>query len=228
MATLFVIRGNDQGIRFELEGTIFQLGRDSSNFIQLHDSEVSRHHAEIRRRDDEYLISDLNSSNGTFVNGQRIEQHKLESGDQVQTGSTLMLFTGPLDEASGSLAATGEHQSRPGVGRLVADRQNGHAGGRQPDPRLPRRHAAKFLARPGAEQSADHVPHGAGREPHARHRPTLAADHGVDFRVGRGRPRLRDADGPRQRRRSSPACGARGRASRTTTKSTSARRSSTT
>ena len=48
MATLFVIRGIDQGIRFELEGTIFQLGRDSSNTIQLHDSEVSRHHAEIR------------------------------------------------------------------------------------------------------------------------------------------------------------------------------------
>jgi two-component system, NtrC family, sensor kinase len=104
VATLFVIRGIDQGIRFELEGTIFQVGRDSSNTIQLHDSEVSRHHAEIRCHDGEFVISDLNSSNGTYVNGTRIEQHTLESGDQVQAGSTLMLFTGSLDESGTDLA----------------------------------------------------------------------------------------------------------------------------
>jgi two-component system, NtrC family, sensor kinase len=104
VATLFVIRGIDQGIRFELEGTIFQLGRDSSNTIQLHDSEVSRHHAEIRHREGEFVISDLNSSNGTFVNGARIDQHTLESGDQVQAGSTLMLFTGSLDESGADMA----------------------------------------------------------------------------------------------------------------------------
>jgi signal transduction histidine kinase/pSer/pThr/pTyr-binding forkhead associated (FHA) protein len=104
VATLFVIRGIDQGIRFELEGTIFQVGRDSSNTIQLHDSEVSRHHAEIRCHDGEFVVSDLNSSNGTYVNGKRIEQHTLESGDQVQTGSTLMLFTGSLDESGADLA----------------------------------------------------------------------------------------------------------------------------
>jgi signal transduction histidine kinase/pSer/pThr/pTyr-binding forkhead associated (FHA) protein len=104
VATLFVIRGIDQGIRFELEGTIFQIGRDSSNTIQLHDSEVSRHHAEVRFHEGEYLISDLNSSNGTFINGKRIDQHKLESGDQVQAGSTLMLFTGSLDESGADLS----------------------------------------------------------------------------------------------------------------------------
>ena len=104
MATLFVIRGIDQGIRFELEGPIYQLGRDSSNAIQIHDSEVSRHHAEIRHRENEFVISDLNSSNGTYVNGRRVEQHKLESGDQVQTGSTLMLFTGTLNDSNLDLA----------------------------------------------------------------------------------------------------------------------------
>ena len=104
MATLFVIRGIDQGIRFELEGTVFQIGRDSSNTIQLHDSEVSRHHAEIRFHEGEFVISDLSSSNGTFVNGKRIERHKLDSGDQVQAGSTLMLFTGSLDESGVDLA----------------------------------------------------------------------------------------------------------------------------
>jgi two-component system, NtrC family, sensor kinase len=102
--TLFVIRGVDQGSRFELTEPIIRLGRDPSSTIPLHDTEVSRHHAEIRRSDDEYAISDLNSSNGTFVNGQRIRHHQLASGDQLQVGSTLMLYTGPAEESQEDLA----------------------------------------------------------------------------------------------------------------------------
>ena len=58
------------------------LGRDASNPIQVHDTEVSRRHAEIRRDGNVFTVADLGSSNGTFVNGQRIEQHELASGDQ--------------------------------------------------------------------------------------------------------------------------------------------------
>jgi signal transduction histidine kinase len=101
---LFVIRGADQGTRFELTENTLRLGRDSSNTIQFHDTEVSRHHAEIRRVEGEYIVSDLNSSNGTFVNGERIRQHRLMSGDQVQLGSTLMLYTGPAEETPEDLA----------------------------------------------------------------------------------------------------------------------------
>jgi len=96
--SLFVIRGNDQGTRFELDEPVIRLGRDASNAIQLHDNEVSRQHAEIHRTDDAYTISDLGSSNGTFVNGAQVEQHQLASGDHVQLGSTLMLYTGGSDE----------------------------------------------------------------------------------------------------------------------------------
>jgi signal transduction histidine kinase len=93
--SLFVIRGNDQGSRFELgEGTT-SLGRDASNDIQLHDTEVSRRHAQIYAAGDVYTVSDLNSSNGTFVNGRPIDAHRLESGDHLQVGRTLMLFTQP-------------------------------------------------------------------------------------------------------------------------------------
>jgi signal transduction histidine kinase len=80
------------------------VGRDASNAVQLHDTEVSRQHAEIRRIDGSYLVADLNSSNGTFVNGKRIEQHRLASGDQVQVGGTLMLFTRPSEDSSEELA----------------------------------------------------------------------------------------------------------------------------
>jgi signal transduction histidine kinase len=94
-----VIRGSDQGTRFELEGQAIGLGRDSSNAVQVHDTEVSRQHAEIRPADGGYVIADLESSNGTFVNGQRIQEHRLASGDQVQVGGTLMLFTRPAENS---------------------------------------------------------------------------------------------------------------------------------
>jgi two-component system NtrC family sensor kinase len=102
--TLFVIRGIDQGSRFELDGPTIRIGREASNNIQLHDTEVSRHHAEIRRLDDAITISDANSSNGTYVNGQRIKQCRLNSGDQLQMGSTLMLYTAPSEENKEDLA----------------------------------------------------------------------------------------------------------------------------
>ena len=98
MATLFVIRGVDQGSRFELSEPTIRVGRDPSNTIQLHDTEVSRQHAEIRRVENDYAVSDLNSSNGTFVNGQRVRNQRLSSGDQLQLGSTLMLYTGPSED----------------------------------------------------------------------------------------------------------------------------------
>ena len=104
MPSLFVIRGNDQGSRFEWDEQQVGLGRDSSNPVQLHDTEVSRQHAEVRQDDDAYVIADLESSNGTFVNGKRITSHQLASGDQVQVGGTLMLFTRPSEEPEEDLS----------------------------------------------------------------------------------------------------------------------------
>ncbi len=104
--SLFVIRGNDQGTRFELEESLFRIGRDAANSIQVHDTEVSRQHAELRRSDQDFAISDLNSSNGTFVNGRRVQRHALASGDQIQVGRTLILYTGPADESEEDLTKT--------------------------------------------------------------------------------------------------------------------------
>ncbi len=113
MPSLFVIRGNDQGTRFQLEEPAIGLGRDSTNPLQLHDTEVSRQHAELLRTENHYVIADLNSSNGTFVNGQRVERHRLASGDHVQVGGTLMLYTGPPEEADEDLAGKVDITSLP-------------------------------------------------------------------------------------------------------------------
>ena len=94
MPSLFVIQGRDQGSRFQLDHATITIGRESSNSVQLHDTEVSREHAELRCEDSTYYVRDLDSSNGTFVNGRRVEDQQLVSGDQVQLGSTRLLFTG--------------------------------------------------------------------------------------------------------------------------------------
>jgi len=104
VASLFVIRGRDQGTRFQLEETVHTVGRTQGNSVRLHDTEVSRSHAELIRRGDAYILRDLSSSNGTFVNGQPATEQELVSGDQLQVGRSLILYTGFLEESSEDIA----------------------------------------------------------------------------------------------------------------------------
>ncbi|MCA9151531.1 MAG: FHA domain-containing protein, partial [Planctomycetales bacterium] len=99
MPSLFVIQGRDQGRRFELRERVLGIGRDPSNRIRLGDTEVSRRHAELHRCEDGYHWHDLGSSNGSFVNTVRVEQQPLRSGDRIQVGSTLMIYTDSLAAA---------------------------------------------------------------------------------------------------------------------------------
>ncbi|MFO0788045.1 MAG: ATP-binding protein [Pirellulales bacterium] len=94
MPSLFVIQGRDQGTRFRLDGARVTLGRGTTNAVQLHDTEVSREHAEFKRVGEGFFIRDLGSSNGTFVNGKAVKEQELASGDQLQLGRTLLLYTG--------------------------------------------------------------------------------------------------------------------------------------
>jgi signal transduction histidine kinase len=102
--SLFVIQGRDQGTRYRLDGSTVTLGRGTSNAVQLHDTEVSREHAEFSRHGESFIIRDLDSSNGTFVNGKPIKEHELASGDQLQLGRTLLLYTGVTEPRAEDLA----------------------------------------------------------------------------------------------------------------------------
>ncbi|HEX7378157.1 MAG TPA: ATP-binding protein [Pirellulales bacterium] len=104
MSSLFVFRGNNQGMRFELEADMLTIGRDSANGIQLHDTEVSRRHAELRRTGATFTLTDLASSNGTYVNGEKITVRELSNGDELQLGGTQMLFTCLADESTDDIA----------------------------------------------------------------------------------------------------------------------------
>jgi signal transduction histidine kinase len=124
VASLFVIQGRDQGSRFHLEEPVHSIGRTHVNSIRLHDTEVSRNHAELVRRGDAYAVRDLGSSNGTFVNGRLIAEHDLASGDQVQVGRSLLLYTGNaedrLEDLSGKVDIVGRADSDDDGSRIVA------------------------------------------------------------------------------------------------------------
>jgi two-component system, NtrC family, sensor kinase len=92
LASLLVVRGANVGTHYLIRESKQNLGRDSHCDIHLEDSETSRTHAEIDFVDGDYVLRDLKSSNGTFVNGKRISEHVLRVGDRVQVGKRLMLF----------------------------------------------------------------------------------------------------------------------------------------
>ncbi len=95
MASFYVIRGKDNGQHFPIRGAVATIGREAVNQIRLRDTEVSRSHARVVRTIEAgHLIEDAGSSNGTFVNSRRIEKKILQSGDRVQVGRTLMIYTG--------------------------------------------------------------------------------------------------------------------------------------
>ena len=94
MPSLFVIQGRNRGSRYDLtshEGAMC-IGREAGNFVQLDDNEVSRRHAEIRRIGETFVVGDLKSSNGTWLNSRKIERAELSSGDQIQVGRTILVY----------------------------------------------------------------------------------------------------------------------------------------
>lgn len=92
MATLLVIRGPGIGTQFELRESTQRIGRDSSCDIHFDDSETSRNHADVLWSDGQFVLKDLNSSNGTHVNGKKIREQALEPGDRIQIGKRVMVY----------------------------------------------------------------------------------------------------------------------------------------
>ena len=94
MASIQVIQGPDKGRSFDLLDGENIIGR-KSNSVELTDGTVSRQHAKLTPKDGAWLLEDLGSANGTYLNGIRMKQPAaLHRGDQVRCGSTLLVFGG--------------------------------------------------------------------------------------------------------------------------------------
>ncbi len=120
---LVVRRGPQPNQTYDLNKDIITVGRDITNDISINDPEVSRHHMRLTRGAGGYTIEDLGSTNGTFVNGQRLTGAKpLNSGDNIGLGETVTLgyefvraqpAAAPVSPAP-DLAPTASPAPRPG------------------------------------------------------------------------------------------------------------------
>lgn len=92
---LIVANGSLANTRFELTNDTATVGRHEDSEISLDDVSVSRHHAVFSRTaSGRITVRDLNSLNGTYVNGARVDETVLRSGDEVQIGKFKMIFWG--------------------------------------------------------------------------------------------------------------------------------------
>jgi Protein of unknown function (DUF3662)/FHA domain len=80
------------GQRTPIEGAVIQIGRAPGCDVVLDDRNVSRRHAEIRRRGPVVVLIDLDSTNGTIVNGRRVREHPLADGDRITLGNSRLTF----------------------------------------------------------------------------------------------------------------------------------------
>jgi len=94
-AMLVVRQGPEIGTRYTLDGVHITVGRVPDNQIQLDDFTVSRQHAIFVRQGDAWLVRDLGSLNGTYVNNVRVDESVVRHGDEVQVGRfRLVAFFG--------------------------------------------------------------------------------------------------------------------------------------
>ena len=98
MSVLVVTGGPDRGKVFELDREVVNIGRDEASTVWLSDPQVSRQHAQLARRGETYHLIDLESRNGTLVNGKRVAACRLLPGDVIRMGRTSLAFATDADQ----------------------------------------------------------------------------------------------------------------------------------
>jgi len=90
---LVVVKGRERGISMALPEGVHTIGRSEGQTLRLRgDKKVSTAHARVTATGDHFLLEDLGSTNGTFVNDERIQSVPLRSGDRIKIGHTLLVF----------------------------------------------------------------------------------------------------------------------------------------
>jgi putative serine protease PepD len=111
---LTIKSGAGAGKTVQVEGTEFTIGREAGVDLVLADGKASRRHAALRvLPDGRATLYDLGSSNGTFVNGQRIQSTLLQGGEQIQIGDTVLLADGAPTAPSPSVPAAAAAVAQP-------------------------------------------------------------------------------------------------------------------
>lgn len=93
-ARLVICNGGFEGMEYELRSEETLIGRNPTTDVTLLDENISREHALILFDEEAgtYIIEDLQSTNGTKVNGKGVRSHELQHGDEIQIGHTVFRF----------------------------------------------------------------------------------------------------------------------------------------
>jgi len=118
---LTVTSGPDLGVEHTFDGSRFIFGTDESCVFRLTDPAVSRVHCSLGLHRDAVRIRDLESSNGTFVNGVKVIEAELQSGDRIQIGNTVISFQ--VGDTTKSLDLSTGQSFGPLLGRSTPMRQ---------------------------------------------------------------------------------------------------------
>ena len=95
--TFLVLEGVDKGRVYRNMQLPVTLGREEGNGLRLNDERVSRYHAKVQTEDGDIILTDLERTNGTRVNGSAVQIRRLRAGDQISIGRTMLLF-GTMEE----------------------------------------------------------------------------------------------------------------------------------
>ncbi|MEX2176246.1 MAG: FHA domain-containing protein [Pirellulaceae bacterium] len=124
--TIRVLDGADRGRVFQNLMPPITIGREEGNTIQLNDERISRFHVKIQEDHNRLVITDLESTNGTKVNGEDVQLRILRYGDMIAVGRSVLLF-GSREQIAQRLARI--RTDRGEAGRTADPEQAGHAAG---------------------------------------------------------------------------------------------------
>lgn len=110
--TFQVLSGLEQGRMYQLP-TPVSIGREEENTLRLNDERVSRFHAKVQEENGCVILTDLESTNGTRVNGLPIQMRVLQFGDQIQLGKSLLVYGSPEQLDAQAASRTGDSLERP-------------------------------------------------------------------------------------------------------------------
>jgi pSer/pThr/pTyr-binding forkhead associated (FHA) protein len=117
---LIMRSGPTPGASFTLEGDQIDIGRDSTNEIVINDAEISRRHARLTFQGGKYVLEDLGSTNGTFVNGQRLAGPRvLKAGEVVSFGEQIVMVFEATHFDAGATVVSPRASAVPAASRPV-------------------------------------------------------------------------------------------------------------
>ena len=116
--TLRILDGADRGRLIQEVDLPITIGREEGNTLQLNDERVSRFHLKIQRDHDKLVLTDLESTNGTKVNGEETQLRILKYGDTIALGRSVVLY-GTREQIHGRLSKLSEKESSAAKGQAT-------------------------------------------------------------------------------------------------------------